>query len=829
MAQPRTYTRQYNFTDFQTASPSAPLPAVQVDAELNTAKLTLDDLNTNIGLIQRDDGKLRNNSVHTEAFDATSLALMNAGEISPKGSWAASTTYAANDLVNYNASTYLCLIAHTSTPNFLTDAASGKWNLLANAAIGSTAAAVDKFEGNGTLVTFTLTYTYTSNTDVLVFVNGALRNPGDDYTVTGNQITFVTAPSAPSVAGNENVIVWGPSVATQAAKDAAEAALDAFDDRYLGAKSTAPTVDNDGNALVTGSLYFDTVSNVLFNWTGSAWSSIKPTAAQQTAIDTIITNIATVNTVAGDLNSGSFNAGTEYDFGLITAASSGQSGSPNGFIVSVHNKLNEITNVSNNLTTIQAVNAASANTSTVAGIASDVTTVAGLSTEIGVLNGISSDITAVSSNSTNINALNAISSDITAVSAVSTPVSTVASNITAVQNTSAAATNINNVSGSLSNINSLAGLSTEIGVLNGISSDITAVSGNSANITTLSGQSANLTALGSISSDITTVSGMQSNVASVVGNQTNINAAVGLSSEITSVSGLSSQITTVAGDTAAITALSAISGDVTSLANAIGSATTYVVTVSGGVFVIDGAANPSLTLDRGNTYIFDLSDSSNASHPLIIKDSSGNVYSVGVTSTGTAGSANAKVEFEVASNAPSSLVYACQTHGNSMGNSITVVNSNLSLVASNITQINSVGSNIANINSVGSSISNVDSVANNLASVNSFGETYRIGSAEPTSSLDTGDLFYNTTSNVLKVYNGSAWEAGVTAGGGFLPLTGGTMTGTLNVTTVDFGDWTITESGGSLYFATSGTNKMKLDASGNLDVAGSVNANATIT
>ena len=829
MAQPRTYTRQFNFTDSQTASPSTPLPAVQVDAELNAAKLTLDDLNGNIGLIQRDDGKLRNNSVHTEAFDATSLALMNAGEISPKGSWAASTTYAANDLVNYNASTYLCLIAHTSTPNFLTDAASGKWNLLANAAIGSTASAVDKFEGNGTLVTFTLTYTYTSNTDVLVFVNGALRNPGDDYTVTGNQITFVTAPSAPSVAGNENVIIWGPSVATQAAKDAAEAALDAFDDRYLGAKSTAPTVDNDGNALVTGSLYFSTADSALFNWTGSAWASIKPTAAQQTAIDTIITNIATVNTVAGDLNSGSFNAGTQYDFGLITAASSGQSGSPNGFIVSVHNKLNEITNVSNNLTTIQAVNAASANTTTVAGIASDVTTVAGLSTEIGVLNGISSDITAVSSNSTNINALNAISSDITAVSAVSTPVSTVASNITAVQNTSAAATNINNVSGSLSNINSLAGLSTEIGVLNGISSDITAVSGNSANITTLSGQSANLTALGSISSDITTVSGMQSNVASVVGNQTNINAAVGLSSEITSVSGLSSQITTVAGDTAAITALSAISGDVTSLANAIGAATTYVVTVAGGVFVIDGAANPSLTLDRGNTYIFDLSDSSNASHPLIIKDSSGNVYSVGVTSTGTAGSANAKVEFEVASNAPSSLVYACQTHGNSMGNSITVVNSNLSLVASNITQINSVGSNIANINSVGGSISNVDSVANNLASVNSFGETYRIGSAEPTSSLDTGDLFYNTTSNVLKVYNGSAWEAGVTAGGGFLPLTGGTMTGTLNVTTVDFGDWTITESGGSLYFATSGTNKMKLDASGNLDVAGSVNANATIT
>lgn len=42
------------------------------------------------------------------------------------------------------------------------------------------------------------------------------------------------------------------------------------------------------------------------------------------------------------------------------------------------------------------------------------------------------------------------------------------------------------------------------------------------------------------------------------------------------------------------------------------------------------------------------------------------------------------------------------------------------------------------------------------------------------------------------------------------------------------GPWAVTESGGSLYFAENGTNKMKLDADGNLDVAGSVNANATI-
>jgi len=46
---------------------------------------------------------------------------------------------------------------------------------------------------------------------------------------------------------------------------------------------------------------------------------------------------------------------------------------------------------------------------------------------------------------------------------------------------------------------------------------------------------------------------------------------------------------------------------------------------------------------------------------------------------------------------------------------------------------------------------------------------------------------------------------------------------------ISFGNWTITELGGALYFATGGVNKMKLDANGNLDVVGNVNTNATIT
>ena len=52
--------------------------------------------------------------------------------------------------------------------------------------------------------------------------------------------------------------------------------------------------------------------------------------------------------------------------------------------------------------------------------------------------------------------------------------------------------------------------------------------------------------------------------------------------------------------------------------------------------------------------------------------------------------------------------------------------------------------------------------------------------------------------------------------------------GVLNITTVDLGNWTITENSGVLYFATGGTNKMKLDASGNLTCVGDVTAYGSI-
>lgn len=103
--------------------------------------------------------------------------------------------------------------------------------------------------------------------------------------------------------------------------------------------------------------------------------------------------------------------------------------------------------------------------------------------------------------------------------------------------------------------------------------------------------------------------------------------------------------------------------------------TTYTVTASGGKFYIDGNQNPTLTLVKGNTYIFDLSDSTMGGHPFRFATqtdgSGGSQYTTGITYSGTQGFSGATATFVVANDAPSTLHYYCGFHNN-MGNSITV-------------------------------------------------------------------------------------------------------------------------------------------------------------
>jgi len=128
------------------------------------------------------------------------------------------------------------------------------------------------------------------------------------------------------------------------------------------------------------------------------------------------------------------------------------------------------------------------------------------------------------------------------------------------------------------------------------------------------------------------------------------------------------------------------------------------------------------------------------------------------------------------------------TNVNAVGNSIANVNttatniSNVNTVATNIGNVNTVGNAISNVNTVGSAIANVNTTASNIGNVNNFASTYQIAANNPTTdgggnALAAGDLYFNTSANELKVYNGSAWQGGVTATGNFAVTTGNTFTG----------------------------------------------------
>ena len=110
-------------------------------------------------------------------------------------------------------------------------------------------------------------------------------------------------------------------------------------------------------------------------------------------------------------------------------------------------------------------------------------------------------------------------------------------------------------------------------------------------------------------------------------------------------------------------------------------------------------------------------------------------------------------------------------------NTVAGIDSNVTTVAGIAANVTTVAGISSNVTSVAGSITNVNTVATNLSGVNAFADRYSSGSSNPTSNLDVGDLFFNTTDNELKVYNGSAWQSGVTATSNVALTTGNTFTG----------------------------------------------------
>ena len=169
------------------------------------------------------------------------LSFDSSGELSVaqelgtyRGNWAASTSYEVRDLVKDTSTNniFIAVTAHTSsgTQPLTTNTDSAKWALIVDAASAAT--------------------------------------------------SQTAAASSATAAANS-------ATASANSATAAAASYDSFDDRYLGAKSSDPSTDNDGASLLTGALYYKTDGTGFKVWNGSAWKDVRPTDAQQTNIDTV--------------------------------------------------------------------------------------------------------------------------------------------------------------------------------------------------------------------------------------------------------------------------------------------------------------------------------------------------------------------------------------------------------------------------------------------------------------------------------------------------------------------------------------------------------------
>ena len=104
--------------------------------------------------------------------------------------------------------------------------------------------------------------------------------------------------------------------------------------------------------------------------------------------------------------------------------------------------------------------------------------------------------------------------------------------------------------------------------------------------------------------------------------------------------------------------------------------------------------------------------------------------------------------------------------------SVAAIDTDVTAVANVAANVTTVAGISANVTTVAGISSDVTTVATNVVGVTSFAEKYRVGGTEPTTSLDEGDLFYDTANDVMKVYNGSAWEAAYLPSSGYVTLTG---------------------------------------------------------
>jgi len=244
----------------------------------------------------------------TQATASLNTALASASSASNSATAAAtSATNAATSETN----------AATSETNAATSATSS-----ANSATASATSATASATSASNAAT-SETNAATSETNAAASAAAALVSEtnaaASETTVAADAAAAATSASNASTSETNAA---ASAVAALASETAAAGYVDEFDDRYLGSKTSDPTLDNDGNALTDGALYYNTTVDRMkvYDLSTTSWLFISPTAAEQINIDAVANDITNVNTVATNLTD--INSFADTYFIAATAPSS---------------------------------------------------------------------------------------------------------------------------------------------------------------------------------------------------------------------------------------------------------------------------------------------------------------------------------------------------------------------------------------------------------------------------------------------------------------------------------------------------------------------------
>ena len=298
---------------------------------------------------------------------------------------------------------------------------------------------------------------------------------------------------------------------------------------------------------------------------------------------------------------------------------------------------------------------------------------------------------------------------------------------------------------------------TDITTIAGIASDVSAVSAIAADVTLVANDA---TDIGIVSTNIASVNTVATNIADVIKVADDLNEAI-------------SEVETVANDlNEAVSEIDTVANNITDV-NTVGNATNInnITLVAGQISPTNNIGTiAGLNTEIGQVAAIDSEITTVANNNTAITNVNTNIAII----------TNVNTNLGVISNVNTNLS-DIQTVSTNLSGSNTI-----GTVATDLSGSNTIGT-------VATNITDVQDVASNISGVNSFAARYRVDSSDPSTSLDAGDLVYNTSANALKYYDGSSWNA-IVAGaltdliqdgspqlGGNLDLNSNDITGTGNV------------------------------------------------